>query len=327
MKRRKFVENVFITGISMVGSRLFANNIHNHNQLSPKTNSRIKNKTLTLEGEYYRHYPVDFSLGKNGALGFKGWGEKINISVPLEETALIPMHIWNVGLSPELPFQEKGAVGPVMQMLEWISRSVPIIKTEIPPILDAARQANMKIIHVASDEHYAIKYPGYKVTLDLAGDEPQSLPKAPRYDQIKKPDDGKDDLLFGHGFTKALSHYQPNIDFPEQARPRDDEHVVYTTHQLNSVLRHFGIWQLIYIGFAINWCLWFSPCGMVDMSRLGYRCSCIKEAVTAVENKESVGGELNKREALWRTSLMFGYIHNSADFIKSCSGLKDNDGQ
>ncbi len=54
------------------------------------------------------------------------------------------------------------------------------------------------------------------------------------------------------------------------------------------------------------------------MSRLGYRCSCLKEAVTAVESKESVEGELHKQEALWRTSLMFGYVHSVEDFIAAC---------
>jgi hypothetical protein len=60
---------------------------------------------------------------------------------------------------------------------------------------------------------------------------------------------------------------------------------------------------------------------MSDMSRLGYRCSCIREGVTAVENKASTRGEFNKEQALWRTSLMFGYIHSARDFIEACGRL------
>ncbi|MBC7187823.1 MAG: isochorismatase family protein [Calditrichaeota bacterium] len=274
---------------------------------------------MELKGEYYRHYPVDFSQGKLGARGFLGWGETVPIVVPVAETALVAMHIWNVGFDPELPFAPQGPAGPVMEMLEWAARSVPITREVIPPLLAAARAAGVRVIHVASDESYARRYPGYHRTVALAGPEPTGLPTARGPQEEPYPDSDKSRLLFGPRFPEAAKWYGERLDFPEVAKPHDDEYVALTTHQLNAVLRELGIWQLIYVGFAIDWCLWFSPGGMVDMSRLGYRCSCIKEAVTAVENKESVQDELHKQEALWRTSLMFGYVHSAADFIAACN--------
>lgn len=321
MKRRTFMEQLSILGTSLLGTRLLSNTETGIGISAEKVSKSNSGRILKLKGEYYRHFPVDFSLGKLGAKGFKGWGESVDIAVAAEETALVPMHIWNIGFHPQLPFSPQGNVGPIMEMLEWASRSVPIIQTVIPPILKAARQAKIPIIHVASDESYAKKYQGYQRTLEIAGAEPAGLPKAPRFEEIKSPDDQRDGLLFGEKYIQALPHYFPYIDFPDQARPLDSEHVIFTTHQFNEVLRKQGIWNLIYIGFAINWCLWFSPGGMVDMSRLGYRCSCIKEAITAVENKESVEGEQHKQEALWRTSLMFGYVHRAEDFIGACGKL------
>lgn len=321
MQRRAFLEKLSIAGTSLLSARLFSNTTTDTGILTMQQSKTDSGRILKLKGEYYRHFPVDFSQGTTGALGFKGWGNSVDIEVPAEETALVPMHIWNIGLHPKLPFSPQGDVGPIMEMLEWASRSVPIIQTVIPPILAAARAAKIPIIHVASDEIYAKKYPGYQQALEIAGAEPAGLPKAPRYDETKPPDDQRTGLLFGEKYTQALPHYFPYIDFPEQARPLDSEYVVFTTHQFNEVLRKQGIWNLIYIGFALNWCLWFSPGGMVDMSRLGYRCSCIKEAVTAVENKESVVGEQHKQEALWRTSLMFGYIHSADDFMGACTKL------
>lgn len=319
MRRRKFLEKILFAGASVVASNAFAN----RNRKAANKRIGLPQKMLSLKGEFYRHYPFDFSKGKTGAVGFKGWGEAVDIEVLLAETALIAMHIWNIGFHPELQFLPGGHAGPVMAMLEWASRSIPIIQTEIPPILKAARDAGLTVIHVASDENYAKKYPGYQRALEIAGDEPAGLPKASRHNEVKSPDHIKDDLLFGGKFKEALEFYKRNLDFPELARPSDSEYVVLTTHQLNEVLRMHGIWNLIYIGFAINWCIWFSPCGMVDMSRLGYRCSCIKEAVTAVENKESAVGELHKQEAMWRTSLMFGYVHSANDFIAACESLKE----
>jgi nicotinamidase-related amidase len=321
MKRRNFLEKILFAGASLFTSTSFAEEKRMTGEKIMDNSMDDQKRIFKLKGEYYRHYPFDFSKGKIGAVGFKGWSESVVVEVPAEETALIAMHIWNIGFHPALPFSSEGKAGPVMEMLEWASRSIPIIKTEIPPILKATRDAKITVIHVASDEHYAKKYPGYHRILDIAGNEPSELPKAPRHKEKKPPDDIKDNLLFGAKFTDALKYYSPNFDFPELARPLDSEYVAFTAHQLNEVLRKHGIWNLIYIGFAINWCLWFSPCGMVDMSRLGYRCSCIKEAVTAVESKESAIGELHKQEALWRTSLMFGYVHSAGDFIRACGRL------
>ncbi|MBT4482139.1 MAG: isochorismatase family protein [Candidatus Latescibacteria bacterium] len=322
MKRRTFLNRTALTGCAGIAGNSPAHAQPGKNMSISNRMSAEPGRVLRLPGEYYRHYPVDFFRGKEGALGFKGWGESAKIEVPAEETALVPMHIWNIGFSPELPFSPEGPAGGVMQMLEWVSRSAPIIKKEIPPILEAARKAGIQVIHAASSENYAKKYPGYQNAKSLAGHEPEGLPEAPRHNEVKPPDDRKDALLFGEDFVRCLEYYEPRLDFPEPAKPLDTEYVVATTHQFNEVLRKHGIWNIIYIGFAINWCLWLMPCGMVDMSRLGYRCSCIREAVTAVENKETTRGEQNKQQALWRTSLMFGYIHSAGDFIEACGRLE-----
>ncbi len=269
---------------------------------------------------------MDFSLGKEGARGFKGWGESVEITAPAEETALVLMHLWNVGMAPELAWKPEGPAGGVMLMAEWASRTVPLIRNEIPPILGAARRAGLPVVHVAASENYAKKYPGFRLAAEIAGPEPPAMPRAPRAEESKPPDDRKDALLFGPRFPENFDYYWSHIDFPEEAKPLDSEPVIVTTHQLNAVLRNIGAWQLIYCGFAINWCLWFSPGGMCDMSRLGYRCSCIREGVAAVENKASTHGEFNKEQALWRTSLMFGYIHGSKDFIRACGDLGPKSG-
>ena len=321
MKRRDFIQNTMLSGTSaLLGNLITAQ----QTGAQQKSSSQKLNpgRILMLTGEYYRHYPVDFAEGKEGAIGFKGWGGKEEITVSADETAIIPMHIWNIDISSELPFTSEGPAGGVMDMLEWASRSAPIIKTVIPPVFDAARKAGIPLIHVASGENYAKKYPGYQRALKLAGSEPAGPGKAPKHDIAKPPDDRKNELVFGERFTQSIDYYSERIDFPPQAKPLDNEYVVLTAHQLTEVLRNMGVWNLIYIGFAINWCLWFSPCGMTDMSRLGYRCNCIKECVTAVENRESARGEFNKQQALWRTSLMFGYIHSADDFITACGRIK-----
>ena len=119
-----------------------------------------------------------------------------------------------------------------------------------------------------------------------------------------------------HQGRDANKNRNPHIDpRPENAGRR------INSHQLNAVCREKGIWHLVYIGFAINWCLLASPGGMIDMSRMGYVCSTIRQATTAVENKETCSEEWAKEVALWRVALMFGYVFDVDPFVAALQGL------
>ena len=326
MKRRTFINSTVLAGLA--GAALaegpLARALGAEPQApAPGARESGAPKTLRLKGAYYRHYPVDFSQGPLGALGMKGWGETVDVEAPVRETALVSMHAENVGLIPEIPYADRGPLAGYMRWLEYEGRKIDIARTVYPRILAAARGAGLSVVHVAMGE-YGRKYPGYAKALKLSGPEPRpATPRAPGPGKVRPPDDRKAKLIFGEHYddNRDEEHFGRYFDFAEQAKPQGEEFVVETSHQLSSVLNSVGAWNLIYIGFAINWCLWFSGAGMVDMSRLGYRCSCIREGVTAVENRESVRGEQHKEEAMWRTSLMFGYVFSADDFISACSRL------
>lgn len=326
MKRRTFINRTVLAGFSAAAlagrPRLQAlDDRPPASGQNPRRDGTPKN--LRLRGAYYRHHPVDFSKGALGALGMKGWGETVEVEAPVDETALVSMHAENIGLVPEIPYADRGPLSGYMRWLEYEGRKMDIVRTVYPRILAAARGAGVAVVHVAMGD-YGRKYPGSARALKLSGPEPQTAtPRAPGAGRVRPPDDRKGKLLFGDHYAdnQDEEHFGRYFDFAESAKPQGDEYVVETSHQLSSVLNALGAWNLIYAGFAINWCLWFSGGGMVDMSRLGYRCSCLREGVTAVENRESIRGELHKEEALWRTSLMFGYIFGADDFISACEGI------
>jgi len=109
------------------------------------------------------------------------------------------------------------------------------------------------------------------------------------------------------------------LDFMPQARPVADEGIAENGEQLFALCRDAGVNHLIYAGFAINWCLLLSPGGMMDMSRRGLMCSAIRQAVTAVENKETARRELCKEIALWRVAIGFGFVFDVDDLIGALS--------
>lgn len=106
------------------------------------------------------------------------------------------------------------------------------------------------------------------------------------------------------------------LDFPEQARPLATEGIAENGEQLAALASAAGVSHLVYVGFALNWCLLLSPGGIAELSRAGYLCSTIREATTAVENAESARTEQAKALALWRVALAFGFVFDLADFLE-----------
>ena len=106
---------------------------------------------------------------------------------------------------------------------------------------------------------------------------------------------------------------------PPTARPIGAEGIAADGTQLAALCRAHEINHLIYVGFALNWCLLMSPGGMVDMRRCGVLCSTITEATTAVENRETARAEHEKQQALWRVALEFGLVFSLPDFLHALS--------
>ena len=267
---------------------------------------------LDLTVQIHRQYPLDARLA-HPAEGFLGWSSG-RLALPKGETALIPMHVWNLGLDERLPWPEADeAVAAQIATCEWIRR----YREDLPQmerVLAAARRAELPVCHIAALPRYAEPYDAYQRNSAEAGPEPPPPPGAPAGDGWVPE---QLDAVYGAGYWGQMPALHARLDFAPTLRPRPGEGVCVTTHQFNHWLRARGISNLIYVGFAINWCLWFSPCGMADMRRLSYRCLAVEEATTTVEYGESAAALANKRAAMWRVALMFGYVTRLADLERA----------
>jgi len=272
---------------------------------------------LSLPAHYYRQHDADLTADVPGG-GYAGWTTRV-LDVPLEKTALVSMHAWNPGLDERIPSGPDSPYAGWFRFVEYLSRAVPITEKIFPPILSAARQANMTVIHVASSETYAGRFEGYQESVALAGSQPDSTPGAVTDPLKQQWQAERGEQMRGAENAEDIKAGQKYLDFPPQAMPEEGEPVVINSHQLNAICRDLGVWHLIYIGFAINWCLLASPGGMIDMSRMGYVCSTIRQATTAVENKETCSEEWAKKVALWRVALMFGYVFDVDPFVDALS--------
>ncbi len=263
-------------------------------------------RTIRLPASYYQQFDADYSRDIP-AEGYGGW-QKEQIELSLDHTAVVVMHAWYWGTYEEYPGW--------WRTVEYIPRSYEICQTVFPRLLGAVRASGLPLFHIVGGGDYYKELPGYHKAVELAGPEPEPPEQAesdPVIDELRQ--------------LKAQrvypgTHNQPDIqrgfqriDFPLEARPVGDEGIAENAHQLFALCRQAGVNHLIYSGFAINWCLLMSPGGMLDMQRRGLMCSALRQATTAVENKETARQQLAKQVALWRVAVHFGFVFDVDDFI------------
>ncbi len=262
---------------------------------------------INIPAGYYQQFDADYALETPGK-GYGGW-QRSEIKIDTDHTAFVVMHAWDTG-SPE---EYTGWYRAV----EYFPRAEQICREVFPPLLQAIRSNGMKLFHVAGGGRYHENHPGYRAAVELAGPEPdpvESVERDPVYEELNR---FRVERVFpGAGNTADIKRGFDRIDSAPQARPEPDEGVAENGHQLAALCRAHGINHLIYMGFAINWCLLMSPGGMLDMRRYGVICSTIRQAVTAVENRETAATEAAKELALWRVALAFGFVFEVKDVME-----------
>lgn len=267
---------------------------------------------MKILANYYQQFDADFDLEIPGE-GCGGW-KKTEIEVAPEHTAVVVMHAWECGTREEFPGWHRS--------VEYIPRAQKICREVFPPLLEAVRKANFPLFHVVGGGNYYQHLAGYRRAQGLA--EPLR-----EWEQIERDETAQnlrifkqDNVFHGAHNKEDVARGFANLDFPDQARPLKNEGVAENSEQLFALCKAAGVNHLIYAGFAINYCLVWSPGGMVDMMRHGFLCSAFRQATTAVENKETAHGELNKESALWRVALASGFVFDVTDFIAALQSPK-----
>jgi nicotinamidase-related amidase len=261
---------------------------------------------VKVKASYYQHFDLDPDRDVP-AEGFGGW-QQTEIEIAPEHTAVVVMHAWDTGTPEQYPGWHR--------CLEYITRADRIVREVFPPLLAAVRESDLPLFHVAGGGGYAGRYPGYQRAVELAGPEPAPPEQIQPDPVLTRLRQFRDDHVFvGRHNQEDVRRGFRNIGFPPEAEPLGDEGVAENAHQLFALCRDAGVNHLIYAGFAIDMCLLISAGGMADMARHGLMCSALRQAVTAVEHKETARHELAKEVALWRVAVVYGFVFDVDDFI------------
>jgi len=262
-------------------------------------------KRLKIPAWYYQQFDADYSL-EVPAEGYGGW-KRADIEISPEHTAVVSMHAWDCGTLEQYPGWWRAA--------DEIPRTYEICRKIFPGLLRAVRASRLKLFHVVGGGDYYKEYPGYKRAAALAGPEPPASEWAPKDEVLARLKEfRRRNVYVGLHNESDIARGVASMDFAPEARPVGEEGIAENAHQLSALCKESRVNHLIYVGFCINWCILLSPGGMADMSAHGLMCSTIRQATTAVENKETARTELCKEIALWRVALEFGFVFDLTDF-------------
>ncbi len=260
---------------------------------------------MRIPAHYYQQFDADFTL-EHPVEGYEGW-KTAELDLDPAHTAVVVMHAWDLGTIEEHPGQFRCCY-EVMSTYE-------VCREVFPGLLAAVRRSPFHLFHVVAGESYCNDYPGYQRAKALAGPdpEPRRVDADPSYEALNK---FRADAVFpgAHNVRDCRDAWQ-RVRFPREAEPLGDEGIAKDGRQLFALCKDAGVNHLIYAGFNIDWCLLMSPGGMVEMSGYGVICSAFRDAVTAVENAETIRNHVGKEISLWRVSVGFGFVFETPEFI------------
>lgn len=266
---------------------------------------------ISLLDYYYQQFDADYTLDVP-AEGYGGW-KSGRIDIDPSRTAVVLMHAWDVGTRDRFP--------GLYRACDEIPRTGTICRTVLPGLLAAVRAAGLTLFHVVDGAGYFEHYPGWQRAVALAGADGPPLPQAEADEAARGIRRFRSDHVFvgAHNMQDTIAA-DAHKRFAAEAEPQGDEGIARNAAQLFALCREAGINHLIYAGFNIDWCLLMSAGGMIDMARRGFVCSAFRQAVTAVENRETARRELCKEIGLWRVSVQFGCVFDVPDFVESIRG-------
>ena len=257
-------------------------------------------KTLKLKTRHYRALPIDKA----------GYAEDV-FELPVERTALIGLHCWNVGLpdGPEIDVNYVTGMGwPQATEESW-----RVMREVIRPAMDIARRIGMPVCHVEPDDfdkHYP-EVPSRRTpenqrrtaSLQTQSDR-WTIVRTGELQTIEKRSTGVD-------LAKSPAARMKRAKIVE---PMGDEPLVFYTNQLDAYLQERGVETLIYTGFAADMCILNSEGGGRPMLRAGYRCILMRDGTVGVETPDTFPERLATRYGIHRFEIAVGYSTTWADF-------------
>lgn len=189
------------------------------------------------------------------------------LPIPLHQAALILVDVWSTHYIDS-----------------WLNRAREVTQTRIVPVLGAAREAGMTIVHAPSP-YVADRYATAPESPPSEGSDWPPL-------EFRGIYRGGEYAPFGRDAEPRLAgvyeRYKTELDISPLVRPVPGELLIHNAPQMHELLRERGILHLVYVGFATNWCVIGRDYGIIAMNDRGYNIILVRDATTGIEFHDTV---------------------------------------
>ncbi len=221
-----------------------------------------------------------------------------NLSIPISQAALVLVDVWNTHYIDS-----------------WLQRAGEVTQNKIVPLLNAARNIGLTIIHGPSPRVTERRYPEVVPKPATQNENPNEWP--PRtFRSLYRTDEY---APFGRQREPRLDAFnkrsQQELDIAQAATPLPNEPVITDGNQLHNILKDRHILHLFYAGFATNWCIINRNYGVIDMCNRGYNIILIRDATTGVEFHDSVNNLTATDIAIREIETKYAWSALTEDFI------------
>ena len=107
------------------------------------------------------------------------------------------------------------------------------------------------------------------------------------------------------------------MSISEEIIVKPEDEVIATGQQLHELLAEKGMFHLIYVGFATNWCVLGRDYGIRSMASRGYNTILLREATTGVEFPDTLDDNLTTEIAIREVEQQYGFSASNYDFFQA----------
>ena len=217
---------------------------------------------------------------------------EISMALPLAQTALVLVDVW------DNHFIES-----------WLERATRWTAEGVVPVLDRTRALGMAVVHAPSPPIAA----NYEQIERFETATPDAEPDWPPAEFRAR--EGKYALFRGPRSQPPGIPQITDLGMSPLVEVWDDDYVVATGDQLQSLATERGWLHLIYAGFATNWCILNRDYGMRAMARRGYNMILLRDATMGVEFPDTVDSCFATEMAIREVEQQLGFTSANGDFF------------
>jgi nicotinamidase-related amidase len=227
---------------------------------------------------------------------------EINMPLPVEQTALVLVDMWNTHF-----------------IETWLERAVRLTRDAVLPVIAAARQAGLPIVHAPSPpiaERYAqlARHRSPEPGSPRQWPPPEFLQRQGDYAAFRGPRSQPP------GIDVHWKEHAERLDMSPAVEVRDEDFVIATGQQLHELAEERKILHMVYAGFATNWCILNRDYGMRAMGARGYNLILLRDATTGVEFPDTVEAGFATEIAIREVEQQIGFSASNDDFFAACKG-------